>query len=212
MNIDMKREDLLFVNFNQEFNCISVGTGDGFAIYNTEPFRKAYEYSLGGGVGIAQMLFCTSLVAVVGSGDQPTLSPRQLKMYNTSKNESICELNFVSSILTVKMNKKRMVVVMETKIHVYDVNTMKILHTIDTATNPEGICDLCHYDHSNVAYPGTKGDVLIFDALNLRTVNVVEQAHKGPISCLAFNEDGSLLATASDKVCCLVCGWCCWLV
>jgi WD40 repeat protein len=41
---------------------------------------------------------------------------------------------------------------------------------------------------------------LIFDALNLSTVNVIEKAHKGSISTLAFSDDGTLLATSSTKV------------
>jgi len=34
-------------------------------------------------VGIVEMLFCTSLVSQVGSGDQPNLSPRRLQLFNT---------------------------------------------------------------------------------------------------------------------------------
>jgi hypothetical protein len=33
----------------------------------------------------------------------------------------------------------------------------------------------------------------------LQVVNIV-QAHKSPVSCIAMNSDGTLLATASDKV------------
>ncbi|ELR18961.1 Autophagyrelated protein 18, putative, partial [Acanthamoeba castellanii str. Neff] len=51
--------------------------------------------------------------------------------------------------------------------------------------------------HTHTAIP--TGDVLIFDALNLSTVNVIEKAHKGSISTLAFNDDGTLLATSSTK-------------
>jgi autophagy-related protein 18 len=40
--------------------------------------------------------------------------------------------------------------------------------------------------------------VLLFDALRLEAVNVVE-AHKSPLSHVALNTDGTLLATASDK-------------
>jgi autophagy-related protein 18 len=47
--------------------------------------------------------------------------------------------------------------------------------------------------------PYASGDVLIFDALSLQVVNIV-QAHKSPVSCIAMNSDGTLLATASDKV------------
>jgi autophagy-related protein 18 len=76
---------------------------------------------------------------------------------HSAHQQTICELNFVSSILAVKLNMKRMIVVMETKIHVYDINTLKILHSIDTVTNPEGLAALCPGDNSYVAYPGTKG-------------------------------------------------------
>lgn len=47
-------------------------------------------------------------------------------------------------------------------------------------------------------FPARSGDVVIFDALALRPVNVIE-AHKSPLSAVAFNSDGTLLATASDK-------------
>ncbi|KAL6066634.1 autophagy protein [Balamuthia mandrillaris] len=194
-----KRKDLLFFNFNQDASCFSAGTTEGVRVYNCDPFRLAFEYTEGGGCGIAEMLFCTSLVALVGSGDQPTFSPRKLRILNTATEQTICELPFVSSILAVKLNKKRMAVVMETKIHLYDISTMRILHTLDTATNSEGLVALSPDNRSHLAFPGTKGDVLLYDALNLASLNVIERAHKGSISFLAFNEEGTLLATASNK-------------
>lgn len=36
-----------------------------------------------GGTGIVEMLFCTSLVALVGAGEHPAFSPRQLQIINT---------------------------------------------------------------------------------------------------------------------------------
>lgn len=33
---------IAFVNFNQDFTCISVGTQTGFKIFNCEPFGKCY--------------------------------------------------------------------------------------------------------------------------------------------------------------------------
>ncbi|PVU89539.1 hypothetical protein BB559_005071 [Furculomyces boomerangus] len=41
-------------------------------------------------------------------------------------------------------------------------------------------------------------DVMIFDANTCEAVSVI-QAHKGPVSCLAINSEGSLLATSSEK-------------
>lgn len=46
---------------------------------------------------------------------------------------------------------------------------------------------------------GPSGDVLIFDALTLQVVNVV-QAHKTSVSNISINSEGTMLATASDKV------------
>ena len=45
----------------------------------------------------------------------------------------------------------------------------------------------------------SSGDVLIFDAISLQVVNIV-QAHKSPVAYVAINSEGTLLATASDKV------------
>eukprot|EP00008_Paramoeba_atlantica_P011166 CAMPEP_0201497210 /NCGR_PEP_ID=MMETSP0151_2-20130828/64291_1 /ASSEMBLY_ACC=CAM_ASM_000257 /TAXON_ID=200890 /ORGANISM="Paramoeba atlantica, Strain 621/1 / CCAP 1560/9" /LENGTH=219 /DNA_ID=CAMNT_0047887687 /DNA_START=297 /DNA_END=956 /DNA_ORIENTATION=- len=75
---------------------------------------------------------------------------------------------------------------------------MKILHTLDTASNPRGLCALSPDDNSVIAYPGNSGEVTIYDALSLRHVTTVT-AHKGNLSCLSFNRDGDYLATASEK-------------
>lgn len=88
-------------------------------------------------VGLVEMLFCTSLVALVGSSQE---SPsRNLRINNTKRESTICELSFHSPILSVKMNRKRLIVVLESQIFVYDISNMKLLHTIDTIPNPEGM-------------------------------------------------------------------------
>jgi len=201
MNLSGKyNSGLLFANFNQDFTCISVGTPDGFKILSCDPFINCYTQN-DGGAGIVEMLFCTSLVAIAGSGDQPSRSPRRLQITNTKTKTVICELNFITPILSVKLNKKRIAVVLETKIHIYDINNMKILHIIDTVPNPKGLVALSPSNKNcYLAYPGSQqtGDVYIFDALSLRTVSVVA-AHKGPIAAIAISQDGALMATASEK-------------
>jgi len=192
---------LLFANFNQDATCLSVGAAEGFKVCNTQPhFSEVYSQDVGS-VGICEMLFCSSLVAVVGAGDDPSLSPRRLHIMNTKTKSTICVLSFVTPILAVKMNKKRLVVVMETKIHIYDISSIKILHTIDTVPNPKGLCALSPSEENcYLAYPNStdKGNVVIFDALTLQVVNVVE-AHKTVVSRLTINSAGTLLATCSNK-------------
>ncbi|KAG5459335.1 MAG: hypothetical protein BJ554DRAFT_273, partial [Olpidium bornovanus] len=108
-----------------------------------------------GGIGIVEMLFCTSLVALVGAGEKPAFSPRRLQITNTKvrpvgycrccvpRQSTICELTFPTSILAVKLNRKRLIVVLEEQIYVYDISNMKLLHTIETSSNPHGAHSFC---------------------------------------------------------------------
>lgn len=38
----------------------------------------------------------------------------------------------------MKLNRKRLVIVLEDQIYLYDIQTMKLLSTIDTSPNPNG--------------------------------------------------------------------------
>ncbi|KAJ1893562.1 autophagy protein [Kickxella alabastrina] len=217
MNIGTRTDsDLLFINFNQDYSCLSVGTKNGYKIYNCEPFGKCYARSEGG-IGTVEMLFCTSLVALVGSGDQPALSPRRLQIINTKRQSIICELTFPTTILAVKLNRRRLIAVLEEQIYVYDISNMKLLHTIETPPNPLAICTMSpSSENCFIAYPtpaslsappskpGAVGeipattDVMVFDANSCEAINII-RAHKSPVSCLAMNREGTMLATASDK-------------
>ncbi|KAI9679480.1 MAG: autophagy protein [Caeruleum heppii] len=206
---------LNFITFNQDYSCLAVGTSHGFRIYYTDPFAKCFSSSEGN-IALLEMLFSTSLVAFV-------LSPRRLQIKNTKRETTICGLTFPSSILSVRLNRKRLAVVLEEQIYLYDISNMKLLYTIETSPNSQAICSLApSSDSCYLAFPlpkkasstsfappshappsspyiaPTSGEVLIFDALKLEAVNVVE-AHRSPLSCIALNSDGTLLATASDK-------------
>ncbi|KAL9935245.1 hypothetical protein V8E36_005593 [Tilletia maclaganii] len=218
--------ELLAVNFNQDHSCVAVGTRHGYSISNCEPFGRVYNKKEGP-IYIIEMLFCTSLVALVGTPDgTPTSSPRRLQIVNTKRNSQICSLTFPTTILGVKLNRRRLVVILEEAIYIYDISNMKLLHIIETSPNPNAICALSpSSDPCYLAYPSpipsptspfsnpgqsgsngsgsgasqsAPGDVLIFDLMSLSVTNIV-QAHKTPISALALNSTGTMLATASDK-------------
>jgi autophagy-related protein 18 len=58
--------------------------------------------------------------------------------YYPQRQSMICELLFPSSILAVKLNRKTLVIVLETEIYIYDISNMRLLHVIETTPNPEG--------------------------------------------------------------------------
>ncbi|KAH8906523.1 WD40 repeat-like protein [Coniochaeta sp. PMI_546] len=205
---------LNFITFNQDHSCLAVGTSKGFRIYHTDPFSKIFN-SDDGNVSIIEMLFSTSLVALI-------LSPRHLIIQNTKRASVICELTFPSAVLAVRLNRKRLAVVLEEEIYLYDISNMSLLYTIATSPNSSAICALSpSSENCYIAYPlpkprddtgdkrpshapplstyvpPTSGEVLIFDTLTLKAVNVIE-AHRSPLCCIALNSEGTLLATASE--------------
>ncbi|KAI9898153.1 hypothetical protein N3K66_006513 [Trichothecium roseum] len=207
--------NLNFITFNQDHSCLAVGTSKGFRIFHTDPFSRIFS-SDDGNIGIVEMLFSTSLVALI-------LSPRHLIIQNTKRSSVICELTFPSAVLAVRLNRKRMVVVLEEEIYIYDISNMSLLHTIATSPNPAAICALSpSSENCYLAYPlpeprdeaadakrpahappqssyvaPTSGRVLIFDTVAIKAVSVIE-AHRAPLSSVCLNNDGTLLATASE--------------
>lgn len=76
----MSGNKLNFVTFNQDHSCLAVATSKGFRIYHTDPFNKIFN-SDEGNVTIIEMLFSTSLVAMVRS-------PRHLVIQNTKASQT----------------------------------------------------------------------------------------------------------------------------
>ena len=114
----------------------------------------------------------------------------------------ICELSFMSKVLNILINRKRLVIVLEDRIHVYDIANMKLLHSIDTPMNTTGVAALSpNSDFSLLAYPSNShtGELTIYDCINLKPLSIIN-AHKTPVTCLIFSANGDQLATASDKV------------
>lgn len=229
-----------YISFNQDNTCVSVGLNSGYKIFNCNPsVGKCYQNVKNEPVGLIEMLYDTSLVAIVGLGEDLGSSPRKLKMVNSKRNSTICDLVFPSTVLNVKMSKKRLIVLLETQIYIYDISTMKLLHTIETSENPNGLCAFANSDIPNspntfLAYPSPPktvthdsllvngintnggsnsvqnniqsvsnapnrvGDVIIFNTDSLQPISVIE-AHKSTLAALTLSNDGTLLATASDK-------------
>ena len=124
-------------------------------------------------------------------------------------------------VVAVKMNRKRLVVMLEEIVFIYDISNMKLLHQQTTPLNPSGICAISpnsennflalpHYNKSastpqtqshvpkSIVKEAISGDVLLYDLSRMEEVTVI-QAHQTPISYIAINNAGTLMATSSEK-------------
>merc|ERR1711988_984076 len=116
----------LFTNFNQDRSLVAVGTQQGYSIYQCDPFTLMYSkqdcsYS------IVEMLFRSSLVALVGMCDRPTNSVRKVQIWNTKNNTQLQEISFDTAVKALTMNMRRLVVVLENRLHIHDLQTLKSL-------------------------------------------------------------------------------------
>nr|XP_048335646.1 autophagy-related protein 18b-like isoform X7 [Ziziphus jujuba var. spinosa] len=174
------------------------------------------------------MLFSSSLLAIVGAGEQPSLSPRRLCLFNTTTGHPLRELNFLTSILAVRMNRKsivsssevvtvlsspllktlicypgkcRLVVLLQEKTYVYDINSLTILDTIDTAPNLKGLCAFSpSLDGCFLALPActTRGSVLLYNVMELQSHCEID-AHRAPLVAMVLSSNGMYIATASEQ-------------
>ncbi|KAM0943378.1 putative transcription factor WD40-like family [Dioscorea sansibarensis] len=191
---------ILCASFNQDNSYFSIGTRDGFKVFHASTGRLCYEKSLGA-FSIVEMLFSSSLLAIVGAGEQPSLSPRRLCLFNKVTGAPLRELNFLTSILAIRVNRKRLIVLLQDKTYIYDLNSLAILDTIDTVPNAKGLCAFSpSSEGSYLALPASteRGSVLIYNTIELSSLCQID-AHRSALTAFVFSSSGMFLATASEQ-------------
>ncbi|KAF6156361.1 hypothetical protein GIB67_031482 [Kingdonia uniflora] len=191
---------ILCASFNQDNTGFAIGTREGFKIFDSDGGRLCYERAVGA-FCIVEMLFSSSLLAIVGAGEQPSLSPRRLCLFNTMTGTALRELNFLTSIQAVRVNRKRLIVLLQDKTYIYDANSLEILDTVDTVPNAKGLCAFSpSLDGCYLALPAstTKGSVLVYNVMDLHSHCEID-AHRSPLAAIVLSSNGMYIATASEQ-------------
>ncbi|CAI2353296.1 unnamed protein product [Caenorhabditis sp. 36 PRJEB53466] len=199
-------DSINYIGFNQDSKVICVGHKDGYMFYKTvdilDNATLTYEGENLTHLGLnncllVERLFSSALMVVISQKD-----PRVLHVYHFTSRNIICDHRFNKSVLTVRLNRDRIVVCLEDCIYIYNLKDMKMMHNImDTPMNKLGVLDLTsNAGNAVIAFPGSTdtGSVHLFDAINLSSVNTFV-AHEGTLACLKFNQEGTMIATASTK-------------
>ena len=199
------REHILCATFNQDHSHLAVGTTHGWNIFQLSPFfSSCTEGTSALGVSQIQMLFSSSLIALAGHGEHASDGSRRLRLWNISSSSPVFELPFATPVLRVLMNRTRLLVVLEHATYVFELSTMRMLHTLETVANPRGLAALSSSADVSIcavlptASAGATGRVLCFDAAHGHALSSLA-AHDSSIAALTLSADGSLLATASTK-------------
>ncbi|URE25785.1 zinc finger C3HC4 type family protein [Musa troglodytarum] len=192
--------ELLSVSWNQNYGRFAFGTSNGFRIYNcdslTEAFRRDFN---GGGFRIVEMLFHCNFLALVGEDTNTQFPPNKVMIWDDHQRRCTYELTFRSHVRGVKLRRDLIVVVLENKIYVYNFADLKLVHQIETLSNPKGLCCLSYHSNTLVlTCPGIRQGEVRIEHPFLKMKKFIS-AHDSQIACMTLTLNGLLLATASTK-------------
>lgn len=196
------QSDVQFITFNQDYSSISIGTKSGYNLYTLDngidQLQRTFHDEDHTDICIVERLFSSSLIVIVS-----LLSPRKLRLYHIKKRAEISIHSYTNTILAVKLNRKRLVICLEDQLYIHslkdDLDVKWVIRNIPP--NPNGLFALspCE-ERCYLAYPASQrnGEVQIFDAIGLKN-KILLTAHDSPLVALTFNQQGTLLASASEK-------------
>ena len=112
------KEEIIYVGFNQDQGCFAVGTSHGVRVFNTFPFKDIFFRGntspppltipeIEGGVGLAELLYRTNMIALVGTGRNPNWPVNKVFLWDDSKLEVIGELTFKTVVRGIKIVKDK---------------------------------------------------------------------------------------------------------
>jgi len=234
-------DTLLTMSFNQDGGCLAVGTGSGFRICNVHPFEENLRRTLGGdsssnggspgdgGIAHIEMLYRTNLLAITGHSNSPQFPPNKVLMYDDHLQRTVGDLSFRQKVLTTKLRRDRIVVVLRDRTYIYNFADMTLLDKVYTGENPHGLVaisidnggvggstvtgveraeNVLGSGRSSNSQQRNNGMVLAVPSTQKGQVRVelyglrrqtFIDAHDSQLGALALSVDGSLLATASER-------------
>eukprot|EP00754_Rhynchopus_humris_P016157 Rhum_TRINITY_DN14497_c13_g1::Rhum_TRINITY_DN14497_c13_g1_i1::g.93217::m.93217 len=194
------KDEVLYMSFNQDHGCFSIGTDAGFRIYNCDPFRETFRRKFpNGGIGIVEMLFRCNILALVGGGKSPCFPTNKVKLWDDHTMQVVGDMSFKDEVKAVKLRRDKVVVATDSALFVYTFDKLELQLKHSTDHNPLGIFALS---------PASARCVLACPSLERGVVRVEDstddrggftRAHDSALAMMALNSDGTLLATASEK-------------
>lgn len=153
------------------------------------------------------MLYKTNILALVGGGIYPKFSINKITIWDNHQDKIISQIRFNSEVIKVKIRKDVIIGALQDRIYIINIITLETIDILETYNNPQGIFSISYTSNELlIAFPyaKTKGKVQLENFfLTLEESQKNEQkiinAHESKIAYISMNNEGTILATASDK-------------
>ncbi|KAJ3433900.1 autophagy-related 18a isoform e [Anaeramoeba flamelloides] len=193
--LELVDSDVLFFKLClNEF--VTFGLSDGIKIYRIDPFENVWEGRIGEIKLVEVLSISPCRIAFVGTGKDPSLSPRKIIFYNTTTSKKIDDLSFPKTILSLDLNETRFIVNTFDKIHIYETPKFEFQTSIDKETNGNNVCALSKVGTRNLLAFPKKNFIQVYD-LDSYELCCSVKCHNNPISCVGFGLNQSYLVTSS---------------
>ena len=207
---------ILYIGYNYNSSYLMIGTDIGFQVHQTFPLTLKFSRILNGGIGLVKSLNKSNIFGLVGGGESPKYAPNKLLIWDDKQNKEIYEFRFNSFVSNCFIKLKYIFVFCKDTINILSMQTMKTVEIILTIDNPDGIGTISsNIDKYILSWPDiSKGKIAIKDFSEIKSssisINASEKssslkqilsfkAHESSIALLKLNNDGSKLATASQR-------------
>ncbi|KAK3926405.1 WD repeat domain phosphoinositide-interacting protein 4 [Frankliniella fusca] len=201
---------VLNLRFNQDQGCFTCCMESGLRIYNVDPLveKAHFDLELMGSVAFCEMLHRTNLLAIVAGGSHPKFADNTVLIYDDHAKKFVLEITFTTPVKAVRLRRDKLVVALLREVHVFSFPApAQRLYTVETRENTLGLCEISPIvtaERQLLAFPGHKiGSVQLVDLSNteagISSAPLTINAHEGELACLAINQQGTLIATASCK-------------
>lgn len=203
----MSKGQVLNLRFNQEQGCFTCCMDNGLRIYNVNPLVEKANYDFGS-LSQCEMLHRTNIFAIVAGGSNAKFAKNSVLIYDDVAKKFIVELVFTTPVKAVRLRRDKIIVATVNQMNVFSFpNPVQRLFTQDTRPNHAGLCEVSPSTTAErhlIAFPGHKlGSVQFIDLssteMSSSSSPVTINAHQSELACLALNQTGTMIATASSK-------------
>ena len=211
MSDKKKKNEILYLSFNKDKSCLSVGMQKGYRIYDLTKKDSLffYERILGKGIGIIEMLEKSNILGLVGGGNEAFEIPSKLNIYDDKEGKNIALLTFKSDVLNLRLKKDTIIVICDHFIYLIDTINFKSFDTIALGYEKQKNIVFAFTLEPNInklAYNDTnedKNEIIInsYDKDNNKNSLKLKTDYKNNniISCMEFDKQGKLLAVAAKN-------------
>eukprot|EP00035_Acanthoeca_spectabilis_P039115 m.59150 g.59150 ORF g.59150 m.59150 type:complete len:371 (+) comp9446_c0_seq2:381-1493(+) len=210
---------VISVDWNEDKSCFALSTEVGFSVWQSDPIAAMCHRDIGG-MSRVGLFHRTSLLVLVGGGNEPFDSPNKAVFWDDVQCRVVGYVEFRLPILDVQRRKDLMFVATKAKVYTYRMAIVKselkeppmLLHEADAGDNPRGLF-CAHYtpmtDVVKLVHPTagrghvcvTNFSAALSDGAPPRTSKppAMIEAHRHALRFLALAPSGTLLATASTS-------------